>query len=223
MLLILAWFLRDKSEIVFRYIFVGIFILTISVYASFKLLPTLNPEREHGGTFNPIHAVRYAYDYSTSYSRSGYSMGRISSTITILKSLYNKGAINFLFGLGPGSLLKSMFEDLNQRDQAISELGVLYGDNGLSWLGLQVGYLGAFVFFILLYLIFKVSVIFYKREKDPYWQAFGLGITAFSLIMIISSVLYTPFFIHDAISAFYFCLAGIAVTKNYRFKESKTA
>ena len=221
LLMFLAWFLKDNFKMMFRYVIVGIFILTLSIYASLRLIPTLNPQRVVGGSFDPSYVINYAYNYSTHLTDSGLSTGRISSSVVVFNNLYNGGFSRFLFGFGPGIIMKSMFKNYDRRDISEDEFGIRYGENGLNWLGLQVGYLGCFVFFILFYLILRKSLLYYKRETDPYWHSFSLGIAGFSFIMMVASLLYMPFFTHDAVSAFYFCLAGFLINRTNQKQQNE--
>ena len=213
LLMFFAWFLKDNFKMMFKYVVLGILIMTLSLYASFRLIPTFNPQREIGGSFDPAFAIDYVLNYSTHFTDSGLSTGRISSSIALFNNLYNEGVERFLFGFGPGIIMKSMFKSYDRSDISETEFGIRYGENGLCWLGLQVGYLGCFVFFLLLGLILKKSLFCFKKEIDPYWRSFTLGIAGFSFIMLVVGLFYAPFFTHDAISAFYFCLAGILINR----------
>jgi len=68
-------------------------------------------------------------------------------------------------------------------------------------------------------LILRKSYVLFKQEKNDYWKSFGLGVSIFSFEMIVIGLLYVPFFIEDSISVFYFCLAGIAVSRYYLISE----
>jgi len=81
-----------------------------------------------------------------------------------------------------------------------------------------VGYIGAFVYFLIFYLILRKSLYYFKIEEEPYWRAFDLGMIGFSFIMIIIGLFYVPVFIDDAISAFYFSLAGFIIIRSDRYK-----
>ena len=212
-LLYLAWSLKDKIKISFRFLVLGILIISISLYFVSRLIPTLNPERRIWGEFDPMYMMSYAYTYSTHRTESGMATGRISATMSVFNILRERGLYGFSFGFGPGCIMKSAFRAFDKREALETRFGVAYGTNGLNWLGLQVGYLGVFIYFLLFYLILRKSVRYFKKEADPYWCSFGFGMVGFSFTMLFLSLFYGTFFNHSAISAFYFCLAGFLMKR----------
>jgi hypothetical protein len=218
----LAWYLRDDIGNIFRYLVLGGVTLALSVYLSFRLIPTLNPQREVWGEFDPMHALNYAYIYTTGTTNAGMSTGRMSATVHVFKQICSRGLSGFLVGFGPGSIIKSRFEIADRRGMVTDRFGVLYGATGLSWLALQVGYLGAFIYIALFYLILRGAVYCFADEMDPYWRSFGLGMIGFSFIMLLMILSYTPAFNSDAISAFCFCLAGFTMKRIERFENENT-
>jgi hypothetical protein len=80
-------------------------------------------------------------------------------------------------------------------------------------MALQVGYLGVFVFFPFLMKIEKVALFCFEHDETSYWRAFGLGMAGFSFIMIYVALIYSPAYIDDCLSAFYFSLAAVLYTR----------
>lgn len=92
----------------------------------------------------------------------------------------------------------------------------------MSWLGIQVGYIGALAYFFLFYFLLRKSYSLFKSEPDPYWRSFALGMVAFSFILLLTSFAYSPFFNHDAVAAFYFSLAAIVMLKRQSHTDAET-
>lgn len=221
LLFYLAWVVRKNFVFKPSLIFLGILIIFISLYFVARLIPTLNPQREIWGDFSLKHIVNYAVEYETGVTKTGVPIGRISATSEIFRSLKSKGFSGFVFGYGPGTIIKSMFSDYDRREAVKSRFGIGYGLNGLSWLGIQVGYFGVFVYFYFFYLFFRKARAYLEIEQDPYWKSFALGMVGFNFIFIITSLVYVPFFSHDAVAAFYFCLSGIIMLRHEFLRKNQ--
>lgn len=213
-----AWYLRRDFKNIFKYAVVGGLVFILSAYFAFRLIPTLNPQRTIWGEFDPIHALNFVYRYSMHTTDSGMPTGRAAATAFVFNELNERGIYGLSLGFGPGSILKSRFKAFDRRDMIRDKFELEYGLNGLNWLGLQVGYIGMIIYLLLFYLILRNSASYFRREVDPYWRAFGLGTVIFSFIMIFFGLFYSPAFINDALSSFYFCLAGFTIA---RFKYNK--
>ena len=213
------WKLKDRLNIRLKHVLVTFFILVVSFYSTVRLIPTLNPERRIGGTFDVSYLFNYGFNYTTKITDEGLAIGRTSATIAMINGLYKGGPISILIGFGPGSILKSMFKSFNLRGEVYQEFGVSYGVNGISWLIVQVGLLGLVFFTLLLYLILRKSYFLFTQEKDAYWSSFGLGVSMFSFELLVISLLYSPFFQADSISSFFFCLAGFVVARCEKVKN----
>jgi hypothetical protein len=106
-----------------------------------------------------------------------------------------------------------MFAGYDRKEAPRKRFGIGYGENGLTWLSIQVGYLGALIFFIFLYSFLKESYLYFRQENDQYWQSFAAGMVGFTFIFAATSLLYTPFFNSDSVSVFYFYLAAIVIIR----------
>jgi len=208
----LGWYLRNEFENMLRYVVLGILVLAISSYFAFRLIPTLNPQRKVWGKVEPTYIISYVRDYTTSVTKEGMAQGRLSATISIFKQLRSRGLPGLLLGRGPGSVMKSRFQIADSRRRGVTS-GIRYGMTGLNWLAMHVGYPGALTYLLLFYLILRKSVCCLKRELESYWRSFGLGMIIFSFVMLMLSLFYIDPFRNDALSAFYFCLAGFIVKR----------
>lgn len=213
LLIFLAWLLRKENFLRLRFIILVILFFSLSLYFVARLVPTLNPQRKIWGEFSLRHMVDYAISYETNVSLTGEPTGRISATVQTFKVLSRKNLSGYVFGYGPGTIIKSMFSGYDRRAAIRSQFGIEYGINGLSWLGIQVGYVGTVIYMLIFYYLMKKCYCYYKKEKDPFWRSFALGMAGFSFILLFTSLVYTPFFNHDAVSAFYFCLVAIVIIR----------
>ena len=220
----LAWSLKGDIKNMLRYVAVGIPIFVLSSYLVLRLT-TLNPQGQVGGKFDPVYTVNFVYTYIMSEPPTGITAERIPTTIRIFNRLYDRGLSCFSFGYGPGSFTESRFLTYSNfyemRPVLISIFGVAYGVTGLSWLAMQVGFLGAFIYILLFYLILRKSAYYFTKELDPYWRSFGLGMVLFSFIMLLINLLYVPLFNDDIIPMFYFLLAGFIMKRMERCKKNQ--
>lgn len=221
LLLWIGWFLRGRVKDLSRYAVLTALILLSSTYLAFRLIPTLNPQREVWGEFDPVHAIDYARSYTLARSPvDGRATGRTSATIAVFQELRGRGLVPLAVGLGPGCIIKSMFGTFDRRESLETEYGVGYGWTGLNWLGIQVGYVGAAMYFLLFYVILRRALYCLDRDRDPYWRSFALGMAAFTFPVLFLSIAYTRVFSHDAVSAFYFCLAGFLVKRTQMYEDA---
>ncbi|UCG57956.1 MAG: hypothetical protein JSU70_00340 [Phycisphaerales bacterium] len=221
LLLWIGWFLRGRIKHFSRYAALTALILFSSTYLAFRLIPTLNPQREVWGEFDPAHAMDYARSYTLASSPvDGRAIGRTSATISVFEELHGRGLLSLAVGSGPGSIMKSTFRGLDHRESLETEYEVAYGWTGLNWLGIQVGYIGAAIYLLLFYLILRKALHCLGKERDPYWRSFGLGMAAFSFTILFMSIAYSRVFGHDSASAFYFCLAGFLVKRTLMYEDA---
>ena len=213
-LCLISWKLRGKIKGYFRYLTVSLIIFLLSLYLVPRLLPSMNPQNKVWGEFNISHIVNYVKDYNTRTS-DRKATGRVSATISTYKYLTGQGTYVSLLGRGPGTVLKSTFESFDKPFTGNMDIGIKYGMTGLNWLALQIGYVGAAVwFFFYLYNYARLSS-FFKNESNSYWRAFNLGMLTFSAIAMVMNLTYDRVLIvHDTVSMVYFVLLGFSIKKN---------
>ena len=214
MLFLYMFWRITKDRVAFiRVVVVACVLGPVGFYLSVRLLPTLNPDRQVWGGFEPVYALEYTIDYTTGRDQDGYATGRVSALVDVFHQLTRAGIWRASLGNGPGSILKSRFAFVDKRDDLRARSGISYGLNGLNWMSLQLGYLGTLVFFLLFRTIEKSALRCFEYDSEPYWRAFGLGMAGFSFIMMFVALFYSPAYADDAISAIYFCLAAVLYTR----------
>jgi hypothetical protein len=219
-IIFLSWYLKDDIRYLFKYAAITGGLFLIALYFALSFVPTLSPERGLRAQLDPSYAINFATDYTTK-TQSGLSWGRTSTNINVLTNLYQRGALSFLFGRGPGSVMKSRFESLDTRSRVMDEFNVGYGVTGMSWLAMNVGYLGVFLIFLLIFIILRRSAAIFYNKNDPFWRSFGVSMAVFSFIMLVINFAYAPLFLMDLISVHYFSFSGILLLREKKGEESE--
>lgn len=210
MIIFLSWYLKDDIRYLFKYAVITGGIFLVALYFALSLVPTLSPERGLKSQLDPSYAVSFATDYTIKQQR-GLSWGRTSTNINVFTNLYNRGALVFLFGRGPGSVMKSRFETYDTRNRVMDEFNIGYGITGMSWLAMNVGYLGVFLIFMLIFIILRRCSAHFHKEKNAFWRSFGLSMAVFSFVMLIINFAYAPLLLVDLISIHYFSFSAIVI------------
>jgi hypothetical protein len=221
LIVFLTWIVRRQIKLNYAVIFLGAFIVFASFYFAARLLPTLNPQNRVWGSFDLKFIIDYAISYETHIRETGLSTGRVSTTVNVFNNLNKNGVLHSIFGFGPGIIIRSMFSAYDRTDAFESRFRVRYGITGLTWLGIQVGYLGLLVFFLFLYFLTRRAYQYFLSEQEGFWRSCALGIVGFSFSLILTGMLYDPFFSNDSISAFYYCSIGLALINSNKIKDSK--
>jgi hypothetical protein len=208
----LGLYMRDRFKKAIMYVVIGAIMVVLTGYISIRLMPTLNPQHRVGGEVDLDYVKNYLLSY-TMARYEGASGGRVITTIQIYELLRDEGLPGLLFGLGPGSYIETRFEGLKTTYVETGALPIEYGVPGSSWLAIQVGYVGSFVYHLIFIAILIYAARFFKSETDPYWKAYALGIVGFSFVMFLISATYWAVFIDDMLPMIYFILVGFLYIK----------
>ncbi len=210
----LIFFLKYEVRNIFKYVSFIVVILFIFAYLTFRITPAFNPQKTVWGSFDFKYAINWAILYSTaSDPNRELTDRRVPTNIRIFNYIHKSGLLSSLFGFGPGTIIASAFDNFDRKDVLKTRFNVEYGVTDFTWLILQVGYLGAILYFLLLYLMLRKSIYYFKIEENPYWKSFGLGMIGFSFIVLLIALFYVQILDDDIIPAFYFCLAGILMKR----------
>ena len=216
--LFIAWFLKDRVENILKYTMVAIPVFLIALYFAVRLLPTLNPQGEVWGEFD----LAYTFDYAGSYTTGGMSPedntsgGRLETTVNIFNQLTQNGVVGVVLGFGPGIILESQFEGVDQAGILQQRFNIIYGVTGLGWLSLQLGYIGALLYLGLFFQLLIKAKNYFEFESAPFYKSLGAGVVVFSFILLMISTIYSPTFINSPLSIIYFVTAGIVISKYTR-------
>ena len=140
-------------------IFITLLIVPLVFYAGLRLSPTLNPEKEVGGSFDPEYALNYGLKYSAGIDNSHHDVqsgvGRIGALNWMWHSLakMDKSA---LFGSGLEYIIYADHEDYYNQSyyQGIRSQGSI---TGIVNMFMTFGLIGVILYFLFLLSLFSHS------------------------------------------------------------------
>lgn len=173
-----------------------------------KSLPTLNPE----GTFWGSLDYKFAYEYAVKTSlevdpETNLPTGRISSFFFTLNKI-SSSPIKILFGNGPGISIRSTVTKTSQY-KVISDTGVHYGQNGLVWIMVQIGILGAVVFFVMLTKFSSYAKYCLLNDSNESYKVFYSFMILYTFIITFIAYIYSPAFKGLFTDSIFYISAGI--------------
>ncbi len=208
LILYLGFLMKDQARNVLKYLIIGTLIVVLTGFFSMTFVKKLKSGYSGREGISLSYLTEFFVDYTTRTNSAGQSGGRAATTINVYNILRSNGIANILFGFGPGSYIETRFGSLQTTLKEQGELPIAYGVTGLSWLVLQVGYLGALIYLAFFYVILVYCLHFFKRERRPYWKSIGFGMVGFSFVMLLISLAYSPILINDLVPMIFFLLAA---------------
>ncbi len=187
-----------------------------ATYLTLRLIPMLNPQGQVWGDFDLSYAMDHAVRYELGETE-GRPSGRTSAIMGVYDGLSSDGVGAVLFGYGPGYLVSSRFAPVDPDARRLRS-GIAYGFNGLNWMALQVGYIGATIWFTLYMLVLKVAWYCYKREEDAFWRSFAFGMVMWCLIMSFGGYFYSDVYNFKEISIPFFAMSAVLYKRSWRFR-----
>jgi len=167
-------------------------LVSIVFYSGGVLIPTLNPERKIGGSFNPNHMFEYFNKYVNAYKYGNVSIGRLSSTKNALNNVIkNKPYLGF----GPDALYASPTSIIGKG----SNFNIAGGRTGLTFHLISIGILGTSSL-LLLYLYFSIRFFNFKTNlKNSFQKALYAGTKVGTILIFIDFFLYSRSFMYHYI------------------------
>ena len=140
-------------------------LILLIVYLGLRLTPTLNPDNQIWGTFNPDYAIEYAKDYSLGndgLDDETISYGRVSSTFLLINRFKN-GNLSYkdLIGYGQEIIRYTSYDEFSKYNTGLASK---MATNGFYKSYLTTGLVGIITLLIWYYLM--VSYIKNKRFKN---------------------------------------------------------
>jgi hypothetical protein len=190
---------------------VSTFVLSIIILIiGAKKIPMMNPEGSKNGSFDLNFLIESSVEYNT--LQGDYAYGRFASFQQVNIILEKSSFVTNLFGFGPETLKGS-----TRGDGRFERFGVGGTYPGISYQVVQIGYLGAGLWLLLLcyygLMIFKIL----KKEKDRYWKSIGMGSLVLIFLAVVDYLTYSTTFI--VVYAFSFTIAfsfGLMMRRYYR-------
>lgn len=204
-LILLLYFYANKINMtkVVRYIILSITVSFLLIYLIVRLNPSLTPEGKVGGSFDLEYVITYVKEYNTSSPYSITEMSRLGGLSYFTAGILESDFRRFLFGDGAGYL------SVTEYNPMLAYYNVRYaGRMGFIWVLLQVGMLGAVLYFSIFIRMFNkifrrikrensydniaflgiliavlIDLIFYSSSSIKYFSVMGVLFTYFGLII----------------------------------------
>jgi len=218
-LIFVAWVARNHVKNLFKYTLVGGLIFFIGFFLVLSLVPNLSPGYYERSGFNPKFAISFITQYTVRESE-GLSYGRAASTKRVFQTLVRRRKLSLLFGTGPGAVMKSRFMGFDTGNSYWQEFNLGYGITGLNFLAMNIGFFGVFFYFLLIYLIMRISIAYFKKEKDYFWRAYSLGVITFCFVIFYMNTVYSPIITNELISMKFFCLSAFIYLRKQAIEEN---
>lgn len=183
-----------------------IVILVPMYFIAVKLFPTAAQTDLGHYLFSP----RNAYYAQLGYEKSG-GLNRLSG-IAYAHGLVRESPVRTLFGVGPGNASSSFFSRFNGRFY-------LPGASLMTQLArviLEFGYLGFFLFLMMIFKVFRMNSDFMSKVGDSYWKSISFGFEG-TIFCYVLGIAYFPVWNDDLVPfTFWFFASAIYVVGKKR-------
>jgi hypothetical protein len=134
-------------------------VIFLIFYIGIRLNPTLNPQSDYWGKFDPGFAYKYAKDYSVGNAENNTEgSGRVGATLNLFKSLFNNTwDRKTLFGFGLKEIYVTTSAEFDAEKYGINTKG--------SATGILQTYISGGILSIITTLLLAGTVIFYVKNK----------------------------------------------------------
>lgn len=127
-----------------------------------------------------------------------------------------KNPFNMIFGHGPGSVSPNTLLKLGVNEQWE---GMGLDQVQLSKTVMELGYLGFFLFLLIIYKIYKMNISFYKNIQDDYWRSISVGFSGIIFLYVIG-IIYNSVWVINSISfIFWFLSASLLIVAKRSFSR----
>lgn len=188
----------------YRALPIGIVILVMFVPIVY-FVPWLKPAAR-----NPEYLKEFISIYDLQYTPSGNPAGRIPSIITTFKTLaYDP--MRFMIGYGPGTMIKSYFEQFDTRERRTQPIWSECGVTELVQKPVEYGYIGFLIYFLVpMFLIFCMNESFYRKISNNYWKTISFGFAGIIFAYFVISIAYSAVMRRD-LAGFIFWFFAAAI------------
>lgn len=202
-----------KRDFFTRKFFSRVLLLSMIIVMVLFFIFFISPTRKEGlGRYSLQMLYR---THIRSPSASQLPQGKLTNIIFSNK-IISKNWKNQLLGYGLGSASLSIFE--NYTGPVYSEYGWAEIDNQqIGWTMLELGYLGLFFFFAVIYWIYRINKLFLNQIKDRYWKAISFGFMGVIFLFAVGT-LYVPVW-HWDITGFCFWFFSAVIVSIGKKKE----
>lgn len=194
-----------------------IFMLPVFFYFGLRLSPTLNPEKQVWGSFNPQYAWNYTMDYSSGKQDDSGNRnegdGRLGANILLFDKFFNASDMDLptrFMGKGVKYVFSADYEQYSNRDyyMGINSRGSL---TGFGMFLMAFGVIGT-----VLFVIYIISIIKFARNTRVKY-VFG-GLMLFDFIFYNSTIVQTPALM--VFMMFLLVYSNVVYTEDGRYRMS---
>lgn len=167
-----------------------VFLFIISIFTSFKyLLPRITNSGNY--TYELFTTPQKMIEYAMNVTPEGYAVGKI---VRIIKSVefISEDLKTIVFGYGPGTLSTSLTFG-GQSVESSQIMSVIGPSVGVSMSLVEIGFAGMFVQFLLLYYLYKRSMIRYRNTHDIYYEYQIIVFVGMLICFSVSTIYIRPF------------------------------
>jgi hypothetical protein len=166
----------------------------------------ISPRREKGLAIYNLQRL-YAQHIRERLPYEQRPQGNLANII-LANKIISKNWKTQLFGCGLGNASPSIFETYTGPIYSKYQWAHI-NNQQIGWTILELGYLGLFFFFIIIYRIYKINKLFFNQIEDRFWKAVSFGFTGIIFLSAVGTV-YIPVWYLD-ITGFCFWIFSAAV------------
>lgn len=175
----------------------SIIILIIFYILVLQVFPESNSVTRKLGVWLPSPLTTYQLQMKSRYVPLYSRMGPVENS---LRSIYKRPG-NAIFGKGPGAATDSYFSTYSGKFFQAEEAGRVQ----LSISLFEIGLFGVFLYFLIIYKIFKMNRAF--RTDDDYWKSIAFGFEGLIFLFVVGTV-YMPIWTSNLISFVFWLMAS---------------
>lgn len=183
-------------------------------YFSVKTNPTLNREHSGWGSFDLEYVIDYSKNYNQTDDDNEAEVSRQDGLVLFTLYILNADPAHMLIGDGAGKLVESKYKESS--GSMLEEYGVRYGGRmGFIWILLQVGVLGAVLFFGTIIRL-NLRLLRYRKQRRLSASPLFVGFIIATLFMLFDTIIYSSSFArYEVIKGVYFFAAALLYREYY--------
>lgn len=155
---------------------------------------------------------RFVYMEQAGPPESGRELGRITGIRFVADHLKGQ-PYGLLLGVGPGMWSESYFPSFTGEiwDTFSSLEYRAPGRNQITRTLSEFGLVGLILYFLLVYKVYRMNQVLFKKVNDTYWKAVSFGFSGIIFLYVVASI-YIPLLYWNASAFVFWTLAGTAFT-----------
>lgn len=153
---------------------------------------------------------RFVYMQQAGPPQPGKDLGRITG-LRFVADYLKEQPYGLLFGAGPGMWSESYFTSFTGDIWGTFSEYNAPGRNQIARTLSEFGLVGLILYFLLLYKVYRMNQVLFKKVNDTYWKAVSFGFSGIIFLYVLASI-YIPLLYWNASAFLFWTLAGTAFT-----------